>query len=393
MSAIQSAGAPLSVRIVAPSRDFEYQARHPLDVAEVLARNGFQVEVVAPMTPGTVREHAARGFRLVASPVILSRILPRLRGTETILHAFLAGLQPVDIVIGVDAPGFMAAHLLWRMRRARTLVYYAMELSLPQETDEETVAYQARYIHDADSIVATGDGQSRGLREAFGLRQPPSVIHNSFVVRESGAEPALEHVLEANRFSAPEHLAMYAGALSRENAIPEILESVRDWPPNVGLVLIGFGTPEFVRELRCLLRQFAIEDRAIYLGQLPPGRQSVLPLLAGATLGFALKKYRGRTLNDVYYTSSKLFEYGSVGLPVVCSDQDSMHFVEEEGWGVCVDPESPACIAAAVSRVLATPGILTRMGDEASRRFRDVYCMEQQMVPFMMRLRELVAAG
>jgi glycosyltransferase involved in cell wall biosynthesis len=109
----------------------------------------------------------------------------------------------------------------------------------------------------------------------------------------------------------------------------------------------------------------------------------MLSLLADASIGIALRKYKGASLNERYADPGKLLEYAAAGVPVLCSNQESLEFVQREGWGACVDPESPAEIGAAVRRMLSDPRRLEAMGRSARKLFEERYCMERQVQPIL----------
>jgi len=382
---------PISVRIIAPGRDFRYQAKHPIDMAEVLTSHGYRVELLAPMPPKVVAIHAGRGFRIVPLPPLLSHICPQLASAEMLGLSLLRGMPRVDVTIGVDPPGFMVAHLLKRLGRTRLLVYYAIELCLPEETPrQETVRYQARNIRDADLIITTGEHRAKVMEERFRLSKLPMVVHNSFVLTEAVANPCLRETLVERGFHPTEHLVIYHGGLSEGNAIPQIMQSVADWLPQAGLVLIGFGDPGFIALLPSLAREFSVADRVFYFGTIPPGSYNLFRLTAGASLGLVLKTYRSKIMNDVYYTPGKLLEYAAMGLPVICSDQVSLRFVEDEGWGLCVDPEEPCEIAGAVNEILSNPQRRAQMGATARRMFEEKYHFEKQLETVLAHLQELL---
>lgn len=373
-----------SIRILAPGRDFRYAAKHPLDLAEALARHGFQVEVVAPMACDVAALHSGRGFSVRALPSGLGRWVPALRSAENLILAGLRGLPFADVTIGVDPPGFLVAHQLKQLRRTSVVVYYALELILPEERpDQQTVRYQANHLDDVDLVIITGEHRAQAMQQRFGLPVTPWVIHNTFVTPQSWPEPTLRAMLAQRGVQPTERLVLFLGKLFSQHALSEVVESIPLWPVDSSLVLAGYGDASYVTGLFALAASRGLSDRVHYLGTLPPGVDSVFALMRDADIGLVLKQYRDGILNDIYYTPTKLFEYEAAGLPVICSDQESLRFVEDEGWGVCVDVEQPEQIGSAVRAMLGDSQRLAWASELARQRFAEVYCMEKQVLPLV----------
>jgi glycosyltransferase involved in cell wall biosynthesis len=82
---------------------------------------------------------------------------------------------------------------------------------------------------------------------------------------------------------------------------------------------------------------------------------------------------------QMHMRSHKLFEYMSAGLPVIVSDFPHWRsFVEENGYGICVDPLDPAAIAAGFRRIMDDPGEAERMGARGREAVRQSYSWEPE---------------
>lgn len=78
--------------------------------------------------------------------------------------------------------------------------------------------------------------------------------------------------------------------------------------------------------------------------------------------------------NHVDALPNKLFEYMSLGLPVIASDFPGWHhIVQEAGAGLFVDPESPESIAEALKWVLDHPQEAREMGENGRRAVHERY--------------------
>jgi glycosyltransferase involved in cell wall biosynthesis len=117
----------------------------------------------------------------------------------------------------------------------------------------------------------------------------------------------------------------------------------------------------------------------------------LVPYTASADLGILL--YRNDCRNNYYCAPNKLFEYMMMGLPMIAANYPGlMPIVEGEQVGLCVDPESPAAIAAAVNRLAADPGQRERMRANGLRLTAERYNWETESTP-LVRLYGALAAG
>lgn len=101
------------------------------------------------------------------------------------------------------------------------------------------------------------------------------------------------------------------------------------------------------------------------------GREEVAGLLS--------KSYAGIVTylpvpNHIEAQPNKMFEYMSAGVPVICS-----HFplwreiIESTECGICVDPESPDEIAAAIKYLKDNPSIVSKMGENGIEAVKTTY--------------------
>ena len=108
----------------------------------------------------------------------------------------------------------------------------------------------------------------------------------------------------------------------------------------------------------------------------------LLPYTASADIGILL--YRNDCRNNYYCAPNKLFEYMMMGLPMIAANYPGLlPLVEGEGVGLCVDPESPQAIAAAVNRLAADPDRRERMRRNGLRLAEERYNWDIESVPLL----------
>jgi glycosyltransferase involved in cell wall biosynthesis len=121
---------------------------------------------------------------------------------------------------------------------------------------------------------------------------------------------------------------------------------------------VGPVTPQHSAQIQ--ERMSALQLRDVNLSGRLPSDQG-LRRIADCHVGVALLKKRPN-----YYESypTKMFEYMALGLPVLVSDFPLYRaVVEGEGCGICVDPDDPGAIAAALRLLHDAPDLAAAMGE------------------------------
>ena len=77
-------------------------------------------------------------------------------------------------------------------------------------------------------------------------------------------------------------------------------------------------------------------------------------------------------LSHSYKDLTKFFEYMAAGLPIICSDFSAWRaLIAGNGVGICVDPEDPAAITAAILELHQRPALARSMGERGRRLVRE----------------------
>ena len=78
--------------------------------------------------------------------------------------------------------------------------------------------------------------------------------------------------------------------------------------------------------------------------------------------------------NHIESQPNKMFEYMSAGLPVISSKFPLWReIIEGNDCGICVDPEKPKDIAAAINRLASNPAEAERLGRNGKSAVERVY--------------------
>ena len=168
---------------------------------------------------------------------------------------------------------------------------------------------------------------------------------------------------------------VYAGRVSDDRGIYECLRALESLGEE-GAELLCAGRLGHVSNeaFGALLRRDQTSTYFKYLGLLP--YEAIPPLLRGALAGLLCFQ---PTPNNVLGTPNKLFEYMSVGIPVIASDFPFIReVVQEADCGILVRPENVEDIAAAMGRLLRDRKEAARLGRNGLRAVQDRYNWESE---------------
>ncbi|MFC1983041.1 glycosyltransferase [Chloroflexota bacterium] len=166
---------------------------------------------------------------------------------------------------------------------------------------------------------------------------------------------------------------MYAGALTEERGISEIVQAMEyvNASKDVKLVLYGKFVPEpYENEVR-RLKGF---ERAEYRGWIEP--EHVWGKMAQATVGIVCLRPVGRYTLGM---PTKLFEYMAAGLSVIASNFSLWReIVEGNNCGLTVNPLNPREIARAVEYLIEHPDEARKMGENSRKAVVEKYNWETE---------------
>ena len=115
-------------------------------------------------------------------------------------------------------------------------------------------------------------------------------------------------------------------------------------------------------------------QRVDTVGQLD--RAGVRSLMARSIAGLVTLRACPNHLDSL---PTKLFEYMAAGIAVIASDFPLWRdIIERAQCGICVDPESPRQIAAAIDVLLENPDLARRMGSNGQQAVRQQYSWPSQ---------------
>jgi len=349
--AMTSAHPPFDARI------FHKQCRS-------LAREGYQVTLIAPGAEGTARD----GVHLESVPRWTSRWSRMLRGPVAVYRKALR--QDADIYHFHD-PELIPIALLLRV--AGKKVIYDIHEDLPR-----TVSYKSyipRWLRGTVAcLLEVLERWAAGWFSALIAATPP--IADRFrrdnpVVEVVHNYPRLEEIQSAPREdgAASDGTLLYVGMrITRARGAEEMVRAMGLLPPTLSarLTIIGaWDSPALVESLS----RISGWERTESLGLL--GRKELARALRQARAGLVLLHAEP---NYVTAQPVKLFEYMCAGLPVIASDLPGCReIVETSRCGLLVNPLDPRELSQAITYLWTHPEEAEAMGQRGFEAIQQRY--------------------
>jgi glycosyltransferase involved in cell wall biosynthesis len=259
-------------------------------------------------------------------------------------------------------------------------VYHFHELTGPEAGEgfgpKRARLKAARSSQHADLVVFPDADRARIFQERAGLKLPPSVVMNCpRRMATVPASPLRQRLAELGRSQV--HVVGYLGSIGADQGLVEAAYSMRHWPSDSVLALIG-GASEVMKK-RILEAAASVEaaDRVLFLGLYP--HAEALALAAGADLGLSLIQPNNESWLYSAGAINKRFEYMALGLPQVANNGPGVReIVEASQCGLCVNSRDPAAIGAAVRQLLDSPELRRRQSVNARARHLNGFNYESQ---------------
>jgi glycosyltransferase involved in cell wall biosynthesis len=318
-----------------------------------IARAGYDVTLIAAHD----RDETVDGVRMKAMAPPSGRISRMLRTTWAICRQAIR--EDADLYHFHD-PELIPVALVMRIRGKR--VVYDVHEDVPADILSKQyiprrfrrpIAWLAGLVEMKSSryfsaVVAATNPISRRFR----FRAASTVVVSNYPVPDQDRDD--RHESWSRRSGSA---VVYAGLLSEDRCIREIVEAMSLLPPSLGATLNlagGFSPPAYALEVTASQGWQKVNALGVV------GRADLSLLLNGARAGLCI--YRPDP-NCVEAAPNKLFEYMQAGIPVIASDFPGFHaIVNGVGCGLLVNPLDSRSIARAIEYVLTHPEEAEQMG-------------------------------
>lgn len=158
----------------------------------------------------------------------------------------------------------------------------------------------------------------------------------------------------------------YVGGIGRIRGIEEVVQALGQLKSGVRLNLCGqFFEPDLERSCKDLPGWQAVNELGFV------GREGVREVLGRSVAGLVTFH---PLPNHIDAQPNKMFEYMSAGIPVIASDFPLWReIIAGNQCGLCVDPNDPTAISAAIQYLVLHPHDARRMGENGRKAVLDRY--------------------
>ena len=195
------------------------------------------------------------------------------------------------------------------------------------------------------------------LASRYGHRDRLFVVPDGAALPDTAASP----MHTASR-GAGSPIAGYAGHLYPWKGVDVFVRALALTPQIRGLIVGGHPRESDRERIESLIDTLGLRDRIDVTGLVPPGE--VARHLCRSTL--LVLPNTASAISDRYTSPLKLFEYLTLGRPIVASNLPSIREILTAGeTALLVPPGDPRALAAAMAQLAADADLSARLGDAA----------------------------
>lgn len=238
-----------------------------------------------------------------------------------------------DLIYGHDIFSAVPLNILQRTRRNCRYIYDAHELFAIEPGRKYSLIEKLQYyaedwaIRHAALTICAEKRRGEYMVHYHKLEQPPLVIQNISYLPEGEADAFFKD--NADFFSVDAFGVVYAGGLLPGRKLEMLISAVSQLGKKYKLMLIGNGPAR--ASLETQIRQ--CNHPNIRLCAAVP-YQSLRAILSQFDIGYLY--YSTDSLNNLYCAPNKIYEYASVGLPVLANENPTVsEIISSAGIGIC----------------------------------------------------------
>ena len=242
-----------------------------------------------------------------------------------------------DIFYAHDYYSALVARLLLKHKHCKKIVYDAHELIIPEDGQSDArmkffYRMEKAIVHKVDLLVCASQERAALMKDHYHLKSDPLVVENISYLPKGYDLSQLDAAKELEAFfSDSTPTLVYAGVVTKSRKIDLLFDMSAKLVPTVKLLIVGNGDAR--NEMK---EKAAGQDKlkCCFTGAVP--YEALGEILKRCDVGYLY--YPINTLNNINCASNKIYEYASVGLPIVANNNPTVkRILENGGIGVASD--------------------------------------------------------
>jgi glycosyltransferase involved in cell wall biosynthesis len=237
-------------------------------------------------------------------------------------------------------------------------IYYAQNC-LPIKAQRLLERTEAQYIHQVNLMITVNEAIAQYFQRKHRI-DCPLVLMNCTNLPERGINLNARQELRSHLgLETDTKIVLYQGWISNERNLDTLVKSAAFFPPNVVLVIVGYGAYEAT--LKQIVTEQNLEKRVFFLGKV--SSDEILNYTAGADVGVI--PYLPIDLNHELCSPNKFFEYVLAGVPIIAHKLPFFEQMATQHGGVVVgDMSTGKSMSEVINKVLTDTDKRTQLQKE-----------------------------
>lgn len=246
--------------------------------------------------------------------------------------------EQFDLVYGHDFYSALPMFMMKLKRKTFKLIYDAHELYFPNSQEIFSMRdyffyfFEKKIIKKSDLVICAQEKRSEIMKKHYELKEYPLVVENISILSDRESDKTRQ-ILSDNKyfFSTKATCIVYAGVVTKSRRIDKLIDAVNELGEGYKLLIVGEGDyyGALLEKIEKLNNKNIIAIGSMAYNELGS-------LLKKGDIGYLY--YPNEGLNNKYCAPNKIYEYVSVGLPIICNENITLkNIVEDKQIGVSSD--------------------------------------------------------
>ena len=297
--------------------------------------------------------------------------------------------ENVSLLFLYDIHAFLTSYIANKLSRNVPIFYHQSVTSLLKELPKSRFMYWIKHLEfffcRTVNVLSFPDPYDAKLfLEDANLSQKSIIVENCPIKIEQLSKPDLK--MQKLKDSG-NRIVLHRGPL-KGTYISEVIRSIKYWPQDVILVLVGFYPTDEIDIYKNIANEENISNRIIFVPYLS-SREELLEVMVAADLGLVI--YKIVDLNHKYMGPTKFYDYLALGIPVLVPEDMSFisGLVRELEVGLVYDKPEPEVIGKKIFELLEHPD-RHKMSQKARQVHLSKLNYEAQFAPLYEEIKKVV---